>query len=121
VPTRAKQPAITRALSIRQPYIELILQGRKTIEYRSRATRVRERVYLYASTFPGPDQAFQDADLKWTDLPRGLLLGSVEIIGCEWGEDFYEWQLARPARLKIPERPTRRPQPMFFFPFNKPQ
>ena len=31
---------IMRALSIRQPYAELILQGIKTIEYRSQRTRI---------------------------------------------------------------------------------
>ncbi|MDA8409599.1 MAG: hypothetical protein M0001_04305 [Treponema sp.] len=41
--------AITRAISIRQPYVELILQGAKTEEYRSMPTNIRERVYLYAS------------------------------------------------------------------------
>ncbi|MCH8823922.1 MAG: ASCH domain-containing protein [Planctomycetes bacterium] len=29
-----------RALSIRQPYAELILRGKKTIEYRSRPTKI---------------------------------------------------------------------------------
>jgi hypothetical protein len=39
-----------RALSIRQPYAELILRGIKTVEYRSRATSiVGERFYIYAS------------------------------------------------------------------------
>ena len=39
-----------RALSIRQPYAELILRGVKTIEYRSRATRIiGEEFYIYAS------------------------------------------------------------------------
>lgn len=38
------------ALSIRQPYAELILRGIKTIEYRSRATTiVGERFWIYAS------------------------------------------------------------------------
>jgi hypothetical protein len=38
-----------RALSIRQPFAELILRGIKTIEYRSRATRiVGERFWIYA-------------------------------------------------------------------------
>jgi len=37
-----------RALSIRQPYAELILRGIKTIEYRSRATSiVGERFWIY--------------------------------------------------------------------------
>ena len=39
-----------RALSIRQPYAELILRGIKTVELRSRSTRiVGERFYIYAS------------------------------------------------------------------------
>jgi hypothetical protein len=39
-----------RALSIRQPYAELIMRGEKTIEYRSRPTKlVGERFYIYAS------------------------------------------------------------------------
>ncbi len=39
-----------RALSIRQPYAELILRGLKTIEYRSRPTRIiGERFYIYAA------------------------------------------------------------------------
>jgi hypothetical protein len=38
-----------RALSVRQPYAELILRGVKTVEYRSRPTRViGERFYIYA-------------------------------------------------------------------------
>jgi hypothetical protein len=39
-----------RALSIRQPYAELILRGIKTVEYRSRATAIiGERFLIYAS------------------------------------------------------------------------
>jgi hypothetical protein len=36
---------LERALSIRQPYVELILRGKKREEYRSRQTHVRGRVY----------------------------------------------------------------------------
>jgi hypothetical protein len=39
-----------RALSIRQPYAELILRGVKTIEYRSRPTKIiGQRFYIYAA------------------------------------------------------------------------
>lgn len=38
------------ALSIRQPYAELVLRGIKTVEYRSRPTKIiGERFYLYAA------------------------------------------------------------------------
>ena len=39
-----------RALSLRQPYTELILRGIETVEYRSRPTRIiGERFYIYAT------------------------------------------------------------------------
>lgn len=39
-----------RALSIRQPFAELILRGMKTVEYRSRMTHIiGERFWIYAS------------------------------------------------------------------------
>jgi predicted transcriptional regulator len=43
-----------RAISIRQPWVELILRGVKKKEYRSQPTNIRERVYLYASAKRNP-------------------------------------------------------------------
>lgn len=40
---------ITCALSIQQPFAELIMAGMKKFEYRSISTNIRERVYVYAS------------------------------------------------------------------------
>ncbi len=98
-----------RALSIRQPYAELILRGIKTVEYRSRPTRiVGERFYLYASTGCGDwrkaagrkawslDLAMPNADAgtappPWMielanglrlfphELPTGVIVGSAVI------------------------------------------
>ena len=42
-------PSQMRALSICQPHAEAILRGVKTTEYRSRATKIRGRTYIYAS------------------------------------------------------------------------
>jgi hypothetical protein len=43
-----------RALSIRQPYVEEILRGIKTIEYRPKACRkdIGKRFYIYAAKQP---------------------------------------------------------------------
>jgi hypothetical protein len=38
-----------KALSIRQPHAETIIRGVKPIEFRSRPTNVRERIYVYAA------------------------------------------------------------------------
>src|SRR5579863_360561 len=75
-------PAII-ALGVRQPWVELILRGIKTIEVRSQDTRVRGTIYLYASKkfseLPAAIDAAHKHDLDCASLPTGLLVGSVEI------------------------------------------
>lgn len=112
---------LRRAVSIRQPYVELTLRGKKLKEYRSRPTNIRERVYLYASLKPG--------DYEWArkkyriafkpgTLPTGLILGSVEIVGCAEDEEEggYAWRLAKPRRYRVPLLPRNQPQPSFWRP-----
>jgi hypothetical protein len=106
------------ALSIRQPFAELILRGVKTIEYRSLRTKRRERVFIYASKLPGNDAAsWAQVERAPGELPTGVLVGTVEIVGCDGQPGDYHWMLARPERLRVPIKPTRMPQPMFFTPF----
>lgn len=98
-----------RALSIRQPYAEQILKGTKKIEYRSRPTKIRERVYIYASLSPVDNEALA--------LPRGVIVGTVDITGCRKTKTNYEWELSKPRRLKRPKKPIHKPQPIWFYPF----
>ncbi len=112
-------PRVIRAISIRQPYVELILQGKKTIEYRSRATNIREQVYLYASLQPADDdQAWDRAKADPGDLPTGVIVGTVEIADCRFNEDddSYEYALRSPKRLRRKLRPINQPQPVFWRP-----
>jgi hypothetical protein len=108
-----------RALSIRQPYAEMILRGMKRLEYRSRPTAIRERVYLYASRNPSRNAAAWKA-LRSTNqvLPIGLIVGSVEITGCRHDPRTrrYEWALRSPKRLRHPLKPVNHPQPAFWYP-----
>lgn len=77
-----------RALSIRQPYAELILRGIKTVEYRSRSTTILgERFWIYASKKPA---AFKG------DARRGIA----------WSDDLQvasppEWMLELAAQVKL--------------------
>ena len=66
------EPRLRRALSIRQPYAEQILRGVKTIEYRSQPTKIRERVYVYASQTPGAIEDFEEMNMQPGDLPTGV-------------------------------------------------
>lgn len=106
-----------RALSVRQPYAEQILRGTKKIEYRSRRTHIRERIFIYASLTPGYPEDWEQMGMKPGDLPTGVLVGTVEIIGCTYGEDEYEWLLAKPERLKRNKKVKKQPQPVWFYPF----
>lgn len=98
-----------RALSVRQPYADQIIKGTKRVENRSRPTKVRGRIYIYASETP--------ASPKGEVLPRGVIIGTVEISNCTGDPDNYRWQLRNPKPLSRPKKPKGRPQPVWFNPF----
>jgi hypothetical protein len=125
-----------RALSVRQPWAELILRGHKIIEVRSRRTILRERVFIYAGfnrIEPAEEARIaQEYGIDVDGLPRGVLVGTVEIMGClPLSQDdsqaacfpitethgLYAWLLARPQRAEDLVKPKNQPQPMFFNPF----
>ncbi len=64
---------VTRALNIRQPYAEQIMRGTKRVEYRTQPTKVRERVYIYASLTPGDELEFKRMKAQPGDFPVGVL------------------------------------------------
>jgi hypothetical protein len=105
---------LKRALSIRQPLSELILRGKKKKEYRSRLTHIRGRVYLYAGKKLATVDDFPEK--KAILLPRGVIVGSVDIIGCHEEKDRFAWELARPRRYRKPLVAHGVPQPGFWHP-----
>lgn len=112
-----------KALSIRQPWAELILRGEKTVEYRSQPTKIRGRVYIYAALgrAESDDDGITD-ELQETlaALPRGKIVGTVEIADCVGSDGEYEWMLVNPQRLDEPIAPNEQPQPVWFHPFGRP-
>lgn len=122
-PRKTKPPPASavqnRALSIRQPNAEKILRGIKTIEARSAPTSVRGRVYIYASKQPEERYYFEELGAKPGDFPTGVLVGTVEIVGCERpsAAELYQWQLASPERLAEPLKPEQPALAVWFVPF----
>lgn len=109
-----------RALSIRQPHAEAIMRGVKKTEYRSAATRIRGRILIYASLgrYAEEDEAEMMADygiddVACDDLPRGVIIGSVELYDCDEGD----WHVRAPLRAKSLRKPKKHPQPVWFNPF----
>lgn len=83
-----------KAISIRQPWAWLILQGGKDIENRSWATKLRGRVLIHAAKGM-THKEYEDIELRvamsidpkifvpaFDNLKRGGIIGSVDIIDC---------------------------------------
>ncbi len=106
-----------RALSIRQPYAELILRRVKKVEYRSTSTNIRERVLIYASKKPAEDPAsWRKVKKQPGDLPTGVLVGTIEVCDCRGKKGDYRWLLRAPKRLSKLRKPKNHPQPKWFYP-----
>ena len=86
-----------KAISIRQPWAWLIVNGYKTIENRTWSTKTRDEVLIHASklltktSYNAVKQLIQNdpriahvADLlpPVTELPTGGIVGIVQITGC---------------------------------------
>jgi hypothetical protein len=102
---------------MRQPNAEQVLRGKKKIEYRNMPTSKRERVYIYASMTPADQDAWDEIGLEPGELPTGVIVGTVEVVGCRKVGGKYQWDLAKPIRLKRPLKPQNQPQPAWFNPF----
>ena len=109
------------AQSIRRPYVEMILRGIKTIEYRSTQTRrIDERFYLYASQTPGRADVFAELDVEPGDLPTDVILCSAKITHYTPPTrqmPYWHWHLVDVKRLKRPCKQKGRPGPVWFDPF----
>ena len=106
---------LTRAVSIRQPWVELILTGEKQAEYRSRPTNVRGRVFIYASLTPAEGlTGWNKVGKQPGELPTGQMVGTVEIVDCLWDANpsCYAHILEAPQRLSEPLFANNQPQPV---------
>lgn len=102
VPLDLTAPHI-RAISIRQPYAELILRGEKTHEYRTWSTTPGP-ILIHASRTITPEEqaAARHAGLTLDTLPAGALVGVVDIVVITGTEGDYAWALAHPRRFTQP-------------------
>ena len=106
-----------KALSFRQPWAELILQGRKTMDLRTYTTRYRGRIAVHASQTVEQDACWEH-DLNPDNLDTGGVVGTVELVdvipltedgyeahrqehlaGRHYRQGLYGWILAHPERL----------------------
>jgi len=128
------------ALGVQQPWAELLLSGAKTAELRNVPTLVPKSIYIYASQKLSRQIdgliAATKRGLNLAMLPRGLIIGTVEIVECRPSTPAdavdalvspdlqrkypFVWIIANPTRFETPLPIARRPHGIWFFPFRKP-
>jgi len=73
-----------KVLSLKQPFAELILQGRKKIELRKWNTKFRGEFLIHASKIPDEDAMKQ---FGFQDLPCGFIVGKAELVNIKKYKD----------------------------------
>lgn len=108
-----------KALSIQQPWAWLIVHGFKDIENRSWFTKYRGRFLVHASQKPDYSairdhrlgdyiaEIMHEKNVTMATLPRGGIIGSVELIDCitagesQWFDGDFGYVLANPEPMKF--------------------
>ncbi len=110
-----------KALSFRQPWANLVLDGRKTLDLRTWTTKYRGPLAVYAS-LDVEKEACRAQGMDTATLTTGALVGLVDLVdilpleeseykarayehlnGRAWREGLYGWVLANPRWLEAPQ------------------
>jgi len=66
-----------KVLSLKQPWAELILQGKKVIEIRKWNTKFRGKFLIHSSKIPDRESMKK---FNFKELPNGFIVGEAELI-----------------------------------------
>jgi len=104
-----------KALTIRQPWAQLIIYGIKDVENRSWQTKYRGPLLIHAGlTVDREDERYyrelcQEEDLPWpTPVPTGCIVGIVQLVDCvtesdsEWFYGPFGWVLEKALQFETP-------------------
>lgn len=85
-----------KALSLRQPYAELLISGKKTIELRKWNTKFRGKFLVHASRTPDYETMKK---LGFNELPLGFIVGMAELVGVKVYKNKQEFDKDRDKHL----------------------
>ena len=100
------------------------MRGKKLVDYRSGATTVRGRIYIYASLerLDPEEEAdwlgeYDINDVSSDELPRGVIIGTVELWDCTDNGRVFSWHFRHPEREAHLIAPKNKPMGIWFNPF----
>lgn len=79
---------VMKALSLKQPWAELVVSGKKTVELRNWNTQFRGEFLVHASKQPNLEACKR---FGFTDLPTGCIVGKATITGVKEYRDMHEF------------------------------
>ncbi|NKR94313.1 ASCH domain-containing protein [Rhodococcus hoagii] len=104
--------ALTKALTVKQPWAALIMAGIKDVENRAWATNHRGELLIHAGkAYDASADLSALPDTPGDDLmaAAGVIVGTVQLLDCvqghpsEWAEpDCWHWVLAEPRLYDVP-------------------
>jgi hypothetical protein len=87
-----------KALSLKQPWAELVLQGKKRIEIRKWNTKFRGEFFIHASKIPDMN-AMKKFDFKESELPLGFIVGKANLVDVKHYNSEFEFQKDKSLHL----------------------
>jgi predicted transcriptional regulator len=87
-----------KALSLKQPFAELILQGRKTIELRKWNTKFRGEFLIHASKSPA-SEFMNKFGFEENSLPTGAILGKAKLVDVKHYDNEEEFKKDKDKHL----------------------
>lgn len=118
----SKEPSLTYALSIKQPWAALVVQGLKTIEVRRWPTARRGRILIHAARVPDERaeawRHVSEAMRPLTQLQGGII-GAVELTECRRYADLAAFLVDQAAHHN--EASWFEPPVLYGFAFARPE
>jgi ASC-1-like (ASCH) protein len=92
-----------KALSLKQPYAELVVSGKKTIEIRKWNTKFRGKFYIHASM---QIDTIAMKKFGFLDLPKGKIVGVANLVDVKKYSDEKEFNKDKNKHLASKEYGT---------------
>jgi predicted transcriptional regulator len=89
-----------KCLSLKQPFAELLVSGKKTIELRKWNTKYRGKFLIHASKNLDKERA-NSLDIDYTKLSKGAIIGTVELYDVKQYRSNYEFEKIRTSTMQI--------------------
>ncbi len=88
-----------KALSVKQPFAELIATGEKKIEYRSWQVAHRGPLLIVASKSPNLERC-EEMSMDPAKLAHGVAICVVDLVKVTGDDGDFEWHLKNPRRVE---------------------